>query len=428
MKFYFEKSKESLSENGKIEIVERKGLGHPDYMADNLAEAFSRELSRYYLKNFGTILHHNVDKLEVVGGKVEVKFGGGKFLKPLIIFFSGRATVKVGKKKIPLKEIAEQSAKKFIKENYRFLNPNDKKQIRFMVETKSGSEDLVNVYSRKEAFTKGKILANDTSIGIGYAPMTITETAVKELEQYLNSKKFKEKYPYSGEDVKIMGKRIEKKLELTIAMGFVSRFVSDENDYWQKKAKMMEEIRKFIENKIRGKGISLNQEGIDLGVNGSRGIYLNTADTKQDKGRKGNIYLTLTGISAEQGDDGAVGRGNRANGIIPFQRSLSMEAVAGKNPVNHIGKLYNIIAFRIANKIYSKLKNRINQIEVKLLSQIGTLITEPYVALASVVLAKNVKNDKNLEKEIQQIFKQELTSEKFKILRKEFVEGKIDVC
>ncbi len=427
MKFYIEEHNGKSVDEGKIEIVERKGLGHPDYMADSIAEAFSRNLSKYYIEHFGTILHHNVDKLEIVGGNVDVEFGGGKFLKPMLIFFSGRATAKVGNENVPLVEIAEQSAKNFIKENYRFVNPDDEKQIKFMVETKSGSTDLVDVYDRKDALSSGKILANDTSIGIGYAPLTITERTIKELELYLNSKKFKEMYPYSGEDIKIMGTRIDKKLDLTIAMGFVSKFVNSESDYWKYKYKLMEEIRKFVESKILDSEISLNEKGVDLGENGSRGIYLNTADVRKTGGEKGNIYLTLTGMSAEQGDDGAVGRGNRVNGIIPFQRPLSMEAVAGKNPVNHIGKLYNVMAFRLAAQIYSDLSKEIRQVEVKLLSQIGISITDPYIAYASVIPAGNVKVS-DLEGKIKKIFEEELTKEKFENLRKEFVEGKIEVC
>ncbi len=427
MKFYIEEHKGNSVDEGKIEIVERKGLGHPDYMADSIAEAFSRNLSKYYIEHFGTILHHNVDKLEIVGGNVDVEFGGGKFLKPMLIFFSGRATAKVGNENVPLAEIAKQSAKNFIKENYRFVNPDDEKQIKFMVETKSGSTDLVDVYGRKDALSSGKILANDTSIGIGYAPLTITERTIKELEMYLNSKKFKEKYPYSGEDIKIMGTRIDKKLDLTIAMGFVSKFVNSESDYWEYKGKIMEEIRKFVESKISDSEISLNEKGIDLGENGSKGIYLNTADVRKKGEEKGNIYLTLTGMSAEQGDDGAVGRGNRVNGIIPFQRSLSMEAVAGKNPVNHIGKLYNVMAFRLANKVYEELSNEIKQVEVKLLSQIGISITDPYIAYASIIPASNVKVS-DLKGKIKRIFEDELTKEKFENLRKEFVDGKIEVC
>ncbi|MHC4454921.1 MAG: methionine adenosyltransferase, partial [Planctomycetota bacterium] len=45
-----------------VEIVERKGTGHPDYMCDSMMDAISVALSREYIKEFGTILHHNIDK------------------------------------------------------------------------------------------------------------------------------------------------------------------------------------------------------------------------------------------------------------------------------------------------------------------------------------------------------------------------------
>jgi len=40
-----------------IEIVERKGLGHPDTICDHLSEELSRSLSKYYLEHFGCVLH-----------------------------------------------------------------------------------------------------------------------------------------------------------------------------------------------------------------------------------------------------------------------------------------------------------------------------------------------------------------------------------
>jgi S-adenosylmethionine synthetase len=67
-----------------------------------------------------------------------------------------------------------------------------------------------------------------------------------------------------------------------------------------------------------------------------------------DTGSAQDSYLTVTGLSAESGDDGQVGRGNRVNGLIAPYRPMSLEAAAGKNPVTHVGKLYNIIAMRIA--------------------------------------------------------------------------------
>ena len=60
---------------GAMEIVERKGLGHPDTLCDSAAEALSIALSKYYVEHFGRILHHNVDKVALVGGAATVGFG-----------------------------------------------------------------------------------------------------------------------------------------------------------------------------------------------------------------------------------------------------------------------------------------------------------------------------------------------------------------
>ncbi|MCX8196689.1 MAG: methionine adenosyltransferase, partial [Acidilobaceae archaeon] len=93
-----------------VEFVERKGLGHPDYIADSLSEEFSLELCKEYQKRFGAILHHNVDKVLLVGGQSNPKFGGGEVITPIFIIMSGRATSEVntngGVEYVPVGRIA----------------------------------------------------------------------------------------------------------------------------------------------------------------------------------------------------------------------------------------------------------------------------------------------------------------------------------
>ena len=74
-----------------VEVVERKGLGHPDTIFDALAEALSRALCREYLQKCGIILHHNVDKALLCGGRAAPQFGGGVVLAPIEIHLAGRA-------------------------------------------------------------------------------------------------------------------------------------------------------------------------------------------------------------------------------------------------------------------------------------------------------------------------------------------------
>jgi S-adenosylmethionine synthetase len=115
-----------------------------------------------------------------------------------------------------------------------------------------------------------------------------------------------------------------------------------------------------------------------------------------DKPEHGIFYLTVTGTSAEHGDDGMTGRGNRANGLITPMRSMSLEAAAGKNPVSHVGKIYNVVAQRIADKIYKQLKE-ITEVYVEIVSQIGKPINEPKILNIEIIkdgeLTSEIKNE-----------------------------------
>ncbi|MEZ0247949.1 MAG: methionine adenosyltransferase, partial [Thermoproteus sp.] len=196
-------------EEQNVEIVERKGQGHPDYIADGISEYVSLYLSRYYLQKFGVILHHNVDKTLVVGGQARPVFGGGEVLQPIYILVSGRATVEVRRgndvERIPVGPIILEAARKWIRENFRYLDPDRHTIIDYKIG--QGSTDLTGVY---ELGAKSIPLANDTSIGVGYAPLSPLENLVYRVERTLNSVEFKSRLPEVGEDIKVMGIRINR--------------------------------------------------------------------------------------------------------------------------------------------------------------------------------------------------------------------------
>jgi len=100
-------------EEQDVEIVERKGIGHPDTICDNISEKFSIELSKYYYENFGRIFHHNVDKAVLIGGKAIPKFGGGEVLEPIEIKVVGRAILEIKDKKYQLKRFIMKVLKSF---------------------------------------------------------------------------------------------------------------------------------------------------------------------------------------------------------------------------------------------------------------------------------------------------------------------------
>lgn len=381
-------------EKQKVEIVERKGLGHPDYMADSIAETFSVNLSKYYINNFGRILHHNVDKLEIIGGKTVPEFGGGRIIAPVTVLFSGRATNESNHTQIPVEDIANNSAKEWISSHMRFLDPD---KMRYIFETKSGSTNLSIIYERIG------VLSNDTSFGVGFAPMSITEKLVLDTERTINSKRFKSDFPFTGEDVKVMGTREKKNIRLTLAIAFVDKFVDSLVDYFEKKDVLIERLKGLILEALpEDYEFSLTINGMDdrsLGIDG--------------------CYLTVTGTSAEHGDDGAVGRGNRVNGLITPNRVMSFEAIAGKNPVNHIGKIYNILAFEIANKIFKDTEIPVN---VKIVGRIGDPIDQPLVVSVTSE-NKSIEMNKDL---ISRIVDDNMSS--IDALTRRIIDGKVQIC
>jgi S-adenosylmethionine synthetase len=385
----------------RVEIVERKGTGHPDYLCDSMMEAVSIALSREYMKKFGVILHHNIDKGLLAAGMVEKLFGGGSVLAPMELTIGDRATFEAGGKKVPVADIAIAAAKDWLKKSLRFVDAE--KHIKFRVVLAQGSEELTDIFSRS-----GKVLgANDTSAAVGYYPLSPTEHAVLSLERHLNSLTFKNKYPESGEDIKVMGLRTGKDLDLTVAMPLVSRFVWNEKNYFERKAVLQKEMEKFARKFETFRRVQ---------------VHFNTLD-EPGRGLNG-VYLSLLGTSAEDADSGQVGRGNRVNGLISMNRPMGTEAAAGKNPISHVGKIYNVLAHRIAKKVYHSIKG-VREVYVLMLSRIGTPINEPQVATVQIMM-EDGRHVKHITGKAEAVVARELASiNKF---CKELSKGKYPIC
>jgi len=364
-----------------VEIVERKGKGHPDTICDALGEELSIALSKMYREECGAIMHHNVDKALLIGGIAEPNFGGGTIIAPIEIYLSGRAINEIHGKRLPVEELAVETAHKWLSENIPNLDPVN--HVIIHPKLKPGSKDLVELFERFQL--KGEIpLANDTSFGVGHAPFDDTETIVYELERVLNSKEFKKDHPYVGEDIKVMGVRRYNKINITIAMAFVDRFVKDMEDYLEKKRLVSEYAHGIAQN--------LTDREVE--------VFINTADDPDNN----SVYITVTGTSAEAGDDGQIGRGNRVNGLITPYRPMSLEAAAGKNPVSHVGKIYNTAATDMAERIVAEVEE-VEEVYVYLVSQIGKPITEPQVCDIKLRTDKDIKG---LEEKVRKIAEEEL--------------------
>ena len=186
---------------------------------------------------------------------------------------------------------------------------------------------------------------------------------VREVSRFIDEDLSKRR-PMIGQDVKVMGLRDGDRIRLTIGCAMVDRFCPGIDE--------LQDTRLFMQDEIAALCRKYTARTVDVDVN--------TADDIES----GSIFLTVTGTSAEMGDDGSVGRGNRANGLITPNRPMSMEATSGKNPINHIGKIYNILAPQIANACVAGVEG-IEECYVRLLSQIGTPIDHPLVASVQVL-------------------------------------------
>jgi S-adenosylmethionine synthetase len=349
-------------EDQPIEICERKGLGHPDSICDSIMDKISVALSEEYLKRFGKVMHHNIDKGLLVAGEIETKLGGGRVVKPMLMVFGDRATFVVGGEKVPVEDIVQRTAKKWFQENLHMVDPE--KHVKYQSELKRGSDALTDIFNRQSKY----LGANDTSAAVGFAPMTTTERMVLETERFVNSPDFKKRHPETGEDVKIMGMRKNRHLDLTVAIAFVDRYVKNEDGYFKQKEEIRQEVLDFVHKNAQIDTVHVN---------------INTADVP-GRGLPG-MYLTVLGTSADGADCGQVGRGNRVNGIIPLNRPTCSEAAAGKNPTSHVGKIYNLLTYQIAKRVQSET-NGVREAYVWLLSEIGRSVNEPKIASVQLTL------------------------------------------
>ena len=344
----------------QVEMCEHKGIGHPDTVTDGVCEAASRALSLAYLQAYGRILHHNLDKGLLAAGRSAPRFGGGTIEEKARLIICGRATRP--EPAFSVQEIVEKAARGYLEEHLQDAAAG----IAIDTHIREGSANLKQVFARSTNVP----LSNDTSFGAGFAPCSPLEQDVLGLAGILRSKAFRQRFPCAGSDFKVMGMRVGNEAAFTVALAFVDRHVASVSDYRQHKARICEHLGQEI-----GQGAALQ---------------LNTLDDPAATDESG-LYLTVSGLSSEMGDDGQVGRGNRANGLITPARPMSLEAVAGKNPVSHVGKLYNVLAMLMARDIHERLEEA-EGVTVQILSAIGAPVDRPQVAAIEIQAAHGVSD------------------------------------
>lgn len=398
--FIYINKKENIDDT-QFEVVETKGKGHPDNICDTLAEKISINYSKYCLENYGVILRHMIDKLSILGGGSKVHFGKGEMIAPIKILINGRFTSRYKGEKIDYMVIVSNTVKNYFKELFPLLDVDKYLVIIDNTHHNEGpgvvyNEDNTTNNERQKFFEviddedclkhNNYFRCNDTSTTVSYYPMSKLEKVVLNIEQVLNSQEYKIEHPWIGNDIKVMGIRKKRKIEITSCVPLISLYVSDLEDYKNKIEMIKVDIKKIVRKKFKDNDIL---------------IYLNTRDNYE----KNDLYLTAIGSAVESGDEGVVGRGNRSRGVIPFSRNFSMEASCGKNPVYHTGKLFTAIGDIISKRIYE-----IYNIEnvVFCTSKMGDNINEPWNI--SVELNKDVSEE--LKKEIDDLVKEELNNHK----------------
>ncbi|MYR55982.1 methionine adenosyltransferase [Streptomyces sp. SID625] len=363
-------------------IVERKGLGHPDTLADHLAERLSRAYSHHSVERFGAVLHHNFDKLALLGGASEVRYGAGRMTAPVRVLVNGRAAPMCGGERIPVEEIVEAEVRAFFAE--RLPEVSDHLDIAFNITSNSSPGAVLtgdeapdrtrwfNPRSIEDLRERRVRLSNDTSLGTGWAPENTFESFVRELVNHFSGESdFTRTHAWCGSDVKLMGYWDGEQADVVLCVPQKSPFVASRAEYVRNTETVLAECQRLAA----------------LWLPGTEARFrLNARDVPE----KDELYLTYTGSSIESGDEGVVGRGNRVNGLITPLRPMNLEGANGKNPVYHVGKLYNIAARRLAERLHEATGEHA---EVHLVSATGQRLDQPWRVLVRLA-SPDVKVDK----------------------------------
>lgn len=354
-----------------FEIVERKGTGHPDTLADALAEHLSGVYSRYTRDRFGAVLHHQFDKTGILGGRVQVGFGAGQMLAPVRVLLSGRASGSFAGEPIPVRELLCDATRQFFADRFPMLDVEQ--DLRMMYQVSQGDspggvgvKNTANVRSRwfaphslDDLPELTKLACNDTSSGAAFSPPTPTEQLALDVESVLAGQ---ERPAWLGSDIKVMAYRTGSRVQLTCAVPQIAAHVPDLDTYLTNR----ETARAALERHAADRYPALNVQ-----------VWLNTRDDEQ----RPELYLTHTGSSIETGDEGLVGRGNRYGGLISAMRPFTMEGISGKNPVYHTGKVYCVAADLICRGVHAELGHGA---EAVLIGQSGRELTDPWAAAVRV--------------------------------------------
>lgn len=363
-------------------LLERKGFGHPDTLADHLAEELSRAYSRWTLEQFGAILHHNFDKLGLLGGATRVWYGGGRVVDPVRVLVNGRATRSCGPMVVPVDELVIETVRTFFRSRLPDLVDHLSIELNITSNSSPGAVLAVDTpperlawfapASVEELRERRELVANDTSLGTGWAPENDVEIFTRGLVDWCStSSGFTASRPWCGSDVKMMALGDEERLDVVLCVPQKSAHVPNRAAYVSNCKDVLDECSRKAAAELPGHKASFRLNARDI--------------VERDE-----LYLTFTGSSIESGDEGLVGRGNRVNGLITPLRPMNLEGANGKNPVYHVGKLYNVAARLIAQRLHSHFGG---SAEVHLVSATGQPLVRPWQTLVRMSSSDVAEDD-----------------------------------
>ncbi|MGW0997312.1 methionine adenosyltransferase [Streptomyces sp. NPDC002523] len=298
-----------------VEIVERKGIGHPDTLADGIAELASIRYAQYCLCEFGAVLHHNLDKVAVLGGRARFTAADGAYDRPVRVIFGGRASTSFAGRQIPLHDILEAAAHAQLRAA---LPGYDRITVVFRHETTDSSKfahwfaprTLDDLPERAAAFS------NDTAYLVGHAPYTAAEKAALIAEAFMNAQ------PWAGSDIKVMAVRTGHTFDLTLCVPALAGTLDSSAEFRERLTEASGHLGLILAEYLPGPGT----------------VRCNTRGNSAAEPLSAQ-YFTVSGSAIDFGEDGMVGRGNTRTGLISPMHAAGNEALFGKNPAYHVGKV-----------------------------------------------------------------------------------------
>lgn len=309
-----------------VEVVERKGVGHPDTLADGIAELASIRYSRHCLDTVGAVLHHNLDKVAVFGGRAAFSDTDGVYDRPLRVVFGGRISTSFAGQELPVREILEHAAV----DHLRTALPGfDRVQLEVRHETTNSSKfshwfaprSLDDLPERPSPFS------NDTAYLVGSAPGTVTEAVALLAEAWFR------RNAWAGSDIKALAVRNGATWTVTVCVPALAGYLNSSAQFAEAVTSAASELTDLLAQRLPGR-VS---------------VLCNTRDSRI--GPISGQYFTLSGSAVDYGEDGLVGRGNARTGVISGAHLAGNEATFGKNPAYHVGKVGGWLADTAAHAV-----------------------------------------------------------------------------